>query len=98
MSTELKHRVPLEEIQRVLTDSLGPTYRVTVTSANNLRVYRNPVIWARVRVGWSGEATTVRVVPGGFFLLMALNALYTAPKVRHAIERGFADASWVEAP
>lgn len=92
MAIRVQREVVLEDVQRVLAEALGPAYRVTATSAG-VRVSRNFVIWARVQVSWTGGGTTFRVVPGGFLLVIVVNALYTAPKVRHALERAFAGCS-----
>lgn len=91
MPTEVNHEVSLEDVQAKLSDALGPAYRIKATSGSMLRVYRNPVIWGTVRVSWSGGKTAFHVRPGGFILIGMLNALTTVPKVRHALDRAFAD-------
>jgi hypothetical protein len=93
MPTELKKEVSLEDARHALSDGLGPGYRVTTKTDSTLRVYRNPVIWGTVSMSWAGGKTTFRVRPGGALLVLLLNALYTVPKVRHALARAFPDAS-----
>jgi len=92
MPTEVHRDVSLEQIQETLGESLGPKYRITPTSESSLRVFRNVAIWAVVHVSRSGERTTFRIRPGGFFLMIVLNALYTVPKVHKALMRAFPDA------
>lgn len=89
---QIKKAVGVPEIERALGDELGPTYKVKATSETTLRVYRNPVIWAKVHVTWSDGGTTFRVRPGGVLLVLLLNSLYTAPKVRGALDRALAKA------
>jgi len=93
MSTQVKHEVRLEDVQKALSDALGPAYRVAAKSNTVLGVHRNPVIWGSVHVSWSGGATTFRVRPGGVLLVMVLNSAYLVPKVRRALERAFAEPS-----
>ena len=93
MSTQIKREVRLGDIQDALSEVLGSSYRVSAKSNNVLSVYRNPVIWGSVHVSWSGGNTTFRVRPGGFLLVMVLNALYLVPKVSHALERAFPQES-----
>lgn len=93
MRSQVEQDLTLEAVQRALADELGPGYRVTATSASALRVYRNPVIWATVHLTWSSGQTTFRVRPGGLILVMLVNASYTVPKVRRALELAFGQAS-----
>lgn len=88
MPTLIKKEIGIHDVEHALAGELGPGYRVKVTSETSLRVYRNPAIWASVHVTWPGGATDIRVRPGGFILVMLLNALYTVPKVRAALRRG----------
>jgi len=90
MPTEVKKEISLADATRALSDGLGSGYRVTAKSDSTLRVYRNPVIWGTVTMSWAGGKTTFRVRPGGALLVLALNALYTVPKVRHVLDRAFA--------
>ena len=87
MPTVVDKEITLEDARRVLADALGPAYRVTATSGSTLKVSRNPVMWATVRMGWSGGRTTIRVTPGGLLLFRAINAFATAPKVRRALDQ-----------
>ena len=93
MPTQVKQEISIEDAQRALSQALGSGYRVHSTSDSTLRVVRNPVIWASVRMSWSGGTTTFHVRPGGFLLVMLLNMAYTVPKVQRALERSFAAAS-----
>lgn len=89
MPTEVTQEVRLEEVQRALAEGLGSGFRITPTSDSTIRVYRNPVIWAVVRVNWAAGRTTFHVRPGGALLVLLLNAAYTVPKVRHVLNRAF---------
>jgi hypothetical protein len=92
MRSQVARELTLEDVQRALTENLGPGYRVTASSASALRVYRNPVIWATVHLTWPAGETAFRVRPGGFLLVMLLNASYTVPKVRRALQQSFGEA------
>jgi hypothetical protein len=90
MPTEVTQELLLADVERALSEGLGSGYRVKATSDSTLRVSRNPVIWAVVRVSWTGGRTIFSVRPGGALLVLALNAAYTVPKVRHVLDRAFA--------
>lgn len=85
--------VGLESVQRALSDALGPGYRVTATSGSSLRVVRNFIVWGSVHVSWSGGRTSFQVRPGGLILVAGFNALYTVPKIRHALDKAFPQAT-----
>ena len=94
MSTvQVKPEVGLEDMQQALSNALGPTYRVSAKSDSTLRVYRNPVIWATVRVSWSAGSTTVRVSSGGLVAVKLINALTITPRIRKVLNKAFPGAS-----
>jgi hypothetical protein len=93
MAKEVMYEIRLEDVQRALNDALGPAYKVTAKSDSTVRVSRNPVIWGSVRVSWSGGKTTFHVRPGGALVVLALNAIYTVPKVRNALDRACPETS-----
>jgi len=90
---EVNRNIELESAQRALSDALGPGYRVSVSSASALKVARNFIVWATVRVSWSAGTTSFRVTPGGLIVVAGFNALYTVPKVRRALETAFPNAT-----
>jgi hypothetical protein len=85
--------ISLEDVQRALGDALGPGYRVSVTSGSSVKVRRNAVTWATVHLSWSAGKTSFRVRPGGLILVAAFNAVYTVPKIRHALDRALPQAT-----
>jgi len=85
MPIQVSHQVSLEEVQRVLSDSLDAAFKIKQTSDTTLRVQRNAVVWAVVRVSSSEDRTTFHVRPGGMLLVAMYNALYTVPLVRRAL-------------
>jgi hypothetical protein len=94
MSTiEVNKDVGLDDVQRALSDALGPAYRVSITSGSSLKVMRNFVTWGTVHVRRSGGRTSFRVRPGGLILAAAFNAVYTTPKIRRALDQAFPQAT-----
>ena len=81
-----------EDVQRALGDTLGPSYRLRVTSGSSPKVRRNAVTWGTLHLSWSAGKTSSRVRPGGLILVAAFNAVYTVPKIRHALDRAFPQA------
>jgi hypothetical protein len=71
--------VSIGDVQRALSEALGPDYRVEVTSPSSLRV-QNGVMTATTRVTHSGAGTDFRITGLGI-----------AHRVRHALERAFPD-------
>ena len=93
MSTlAVDQEISLEDVQHALGDTLGPGYRVSVTSGSSLKVMRNAASWGTVHLSWSAGKTSFRVRPGGLILVAAFNAVYTVPKIRHALDRAFPQA------
>ena len=92
-TTEVRGEIPLEEIQRTLSEALGRAYRVTATSDATLKIQRMPLMTATVNVKWYEDGTTLQAAPGEAWILQGLNALTIYPKVRHTISRAFAPAS-----
>jgi hypothetical protein len=90
---EVNKDVGLEDVQRALSDALGPAYRVTITSDSSLRIMRNFVTWGTVHVRRSEGRTRFQVRPGGLILAAAFNAVYTTPKIRRALDRAFPQAT-----
>ena len=54
-TTEVRGEIPLEEIQRTLSEALGRGYRVTATSDSTLKIQRMPLMTATVNVKWAGQ-------------------------------------------
>jgi len=92
-TVQLNYEVSLEEIQRALSNALGPAYRVRATSDSMLKIKRNNVITATVRVSRSEEGTTVRVRGGGLIVARVLDSFTITPKVRHALDRSYTRAA-----
>ncbi len=89
-TTEVSRELPLEEVQRTLSDALGPAYKVTATSDSTLKVRRVPLITAKVNVKWQDDGTIIQAAPGEVWILQGINALTIDPKVRHTISQAFA--------
>jgi len=92
-TTEVRGEIPLEEIQRTLSEALGHGYKVSATSDSTLKIRRAPLVTARVDVKWHGDRTTLQAAPGEAWILQGINALTIYPKVRHTVSRAFARAS-----
>ncbi len=93
-TTAVSRDMTLENIQRALSDLLGPAYKVTATSDSTLKVRRFPLITARVDVRWDeAHTTTLHAVPGEVWILQGINALTIYPKVRRALSQAFTTAS-----
>ena len=54
---------------------------------------RNFMIWGTVHVSWPGGKTRFRIRPGGLILVATFYAVYTTPKIRHALDRAFPQAA-----
>ena len=92
-TTEVRGEIPLEEIQRTLSEALGHGYKVTATSDSTLKIRRAPLVTATVNVKWYEDGTTLQVAPGEAWILQGLNALTIYPKVRRTVSRAFVAAS-----
>ncbi len=90
---QAKRPVDIEEVQQVLSDVLGSTYQVRTTSGSALKVRRNSVMTAAVRVVQSGGLTSFRVSSGGLILLKLMNSQSITPKVVRLLDRAFSDSS-----
>lgn len=91
-TTEVRGEIPLEEIQRTLSEALGRGYRVTATSDSTLKIRRMPLMTATVNVKWNGDRTTLQAAPGEAWILQGINALTIYPKLRHILTQAFASA------
>jgi hypothetical protein len=89
---EVNRQIEVEDAQKALSDALGPGYQVSVGSSNSLKVKRNLLAFATVRLSWSGGGTSFRVSPGGLVVLAAINSLVTVPKIREALGTAFSPA------
>ena len=66
--TTIDRHVGLEEIQTVLVQALGASFRVSQEpgDANEVLILRGtPRVKITVRAGWVGEATTLKVTGSG---------------------------------
>jgi len=91
-TTEINGEIPLDEIQRTLSEALGRGYQVTATSDSTLKIRRAPLMTARVNVKWHGDRTTLQTAPGEAWILQGINALTIYPRVRHTLSQAFATA------
>jgi hypothetical protein len=86
MSVRVRQDVGMEDVHRVLAESLGSDWTVTPTSDVTVRVERNPLMWATIRLSRATDTeTTFHVRPGGILLVAMYNAVYTVPLVRRAL-------------
>jgi len=92
-ATKVTREISLEEVRRTLSDTLGAAYKVTATSDSTLKVQRIPLITAKVNVKWQDDGTILQAAPGEAWILQGINALTIYPKVRHALDRAFPQAS-----
>jgi len=97
-TTEVRGEIPLEEIQRTLSEALGRAYRVTATSDSTLKIQRMPLMTAMVNVKWHGDRTTLQAAPGEAWILQGINALTIYPKLRRTLSQAFASAPGSPAP
>jgi hypothetical protein len=92
-TTEVRGEIPLEEIQRTLSEALGHGYKVTATSDSTLKIRRAPLVTATVNVKWYEDGTTLQVAPGEAWILQGINALTIYPKLRRTLAQAFTTAS-----
>jgi hypothetical protein len=91
-TTEVSGEIPLEEIQRTLSEALGRGYQVTATSDSTLKIRRMPLVTAKVSVKWHGDRTTLQAAPGEVWILQGINALTIYPKLRRTLAQAFTPA------
>lgn len=70
-TTEVNGEIPLEEIQRTLSQALGRAHRVTATPDSTPKTRRMPLMTAKVNVKWDGDRTTLQAAPGEVWILRA---------------------------
>lgn len=93
-TTTVSRDLTLDDIQRALSDALGPAYKVTATSDFTLKVRRLPLMAAMVNVKWDeAHTTTLHAAPGEAWIFQGINALTIYPKVRRALSQAFITAS-----
>jgi len=92
-TTEVRGEIPLEEIQRTLSETLGRAYRVTATSDSTLKIRRMPLITAEVKVSWHDDGTALHAAPGEAWILQGINAFTIYPKLRRTLAQAFTPAS-----
>ena len=97
-TTEVRGEIPLEEIQRTLSEALGRAYRVTATSDSTLKIRRMPLMTATVNVKRDGDKTTLQAAPGQAWILQGINALTIYPKLRHTLTQALPSAPGRRAP
>ena len=90
MPTYINREVSIADVQSTLATTLGPGYHVRASKGDpsKLTVTHN-VLRATVRARPQGGGTTFKVHGSGFILWRIPNQLLLAPKIKHAIERGF---------
>ena len=91
-TTEVQGEIPLDELQRMLSDALGRAYKVTATSDSTLKIRRMPLVTANIEVKWHGDRTTLQAAPGEVWILQGINALAIYPKLRRTLARTFTPA------
>ena len=93
-TTTVSRDMTLEQIQRALSDALGPAYTVTATSDSTLKVRRFPLMTASVDVRWDeAHTTTLHAAPGEAWIFQGINALTIYPKVHRALSQAFTTPS-----
>lgn len=90
---EVDRDISLDDVYSALSRGLGPRYRIGVLSGSSLKVVRNVAVCGTVHVSWSAGKTSFQVQPGGGAVVAAVNAVYTAPKIRRALARAFPQAA-----
>lgn len=81
--------VGVEDVQRTLTEVLGPKFRVTIGSGSVLRVGRTGVIPSRVRVHSANGETTFQISTTGLIVSRLLQATSINPHARRALEQAY---------
>jgi len=92
-TVKAKRPVDIEEVQQVLSDELGSAYQVRALSGSSLKVRRNSVMAATVRLVQSGGMTSFRVSSGGLILFKLMNSQSITPRVIRLLEKAFSDSS-----
>ena len=93
MSVQTKQRVDIDDVQRKLSDALGPGYRVTVASGSTLKVGRTGVIPAKVKFIRSDGRTVFKVCTTGLIVSRIIQVCAINPRVRHALKKSFPTTS-----
>ncbi|HLN17376.1 MAG TPA: hypothetical protein VK277_11595 [Acidimicrobiales bacterium] len=83
------HEVGVDEVQRKLSDWLGPSYRVAVTSSSTLKVGPRGLIPAKIQLTKADGVTTCRLRTTGLLLSRLTQAVTVLPRVRRALEESF---------
>jgi hypothetical protein len=90
MSTlQVKQDVGVEDVQRTLTEALGPKFRVTATSGSVVKVGRTGVVPSQVRVNPANGMTTLKINTTGLILSRLAQAIWVNPSVRRALEQAY---------
>ena len=77
--------VGVEDVQRTLSEALGPKYRVTLAADSKLKVGRTGMIPSLVTVSHSGGGTTFKIGTSGLIISRLVQAAAVNPRVKHAL-------------
>jgi len=92
-SVETTKTVSVDELQRVLSDALGPRYRVSSTGGSTVKVGRTGVIPSEVVVTRSDGKTVLKVRTTGLVVSRIVQATSINPRVRRALEQAYSEAA-----
>ena len=93
MSVQTGQRVDIDDLQRTLSEALGPSYRVTVASGSTLKVGRTGVIPAKVQLIRSEGGTTFKVRTSGLILSRIIQKCSMNPRIQRALRESFPPTS-----
>ena len=85
--------VGVDDVQRALSDELGPNYRVTVASGSTLKVGRTGVIPASVEISHRDGMTMFKVATTGLIVSRLIQAFSINPRVRRALAEAYPKVS-----
>jgi hypothetical protein len=82
----VNREVTLEDAEKALYETLGPSYHVDAKPPSVLAVRKGSLSRATVRTSWTGGATTFKVSGSGFIISRAINSVGIGHRVRDALD------------
>ena len=93
MPVQTSQEVAVAEVQRTLSEALGPKYHVSVVSDSALKVGRTGVIPSKVELSRAHGMTTFKLRTTGLIVSRVVQAVWVNPRVRRALEQAYSKTS-----
>ena len=88
-TVQTRQELTIEDVQRALSEALGPQYRVAQGSDSTLKIGRKGVIPAKVTMIRRGDTTTFKISTTGLIVSRVVQATSINPKVKQALETAY---------